>query len=79
MGQYFNLNNILDNETQLMVASMYLDNERQQVISEYFLGHKSGEFFFIFFAGIFGRRVYRSYLYVFMQDLQNLIVDIDSI
>ena len=28
MEQYFNLNNILDNETQLMVGSMYLDNER---------------------------------------------------
>eukprot|EP00253_Pinus_taeda_P028551 PITA_28551 len=27
MEQYFNLNNILDNETQLMVGSMYLDNE----------------------------------------------------
>ena len=30
MEQYFNLNNILDDETQLMVASMYLDNERWQ-------------------------------------------------
>eukprot|EP00253_Pinus_taeda_P029026 PITA_29026 len=30
MEQYFNLNNILDNETQLMVGSMYLDNERWQ-------------------------------------------------
>ena len=30
MEQSFNRNNILDNETQLMVASMYLDNERRQ-------------------------------------------------
>eukprot|EP00253_Pinus_taeda_P026508 PITA_26508 len=30
MEQYFNLNNILDDETQLMVGSMYLDNERWQ-------------------------------------------------
>eukprot|EP00253_Pinus_taeda_P017878 PITA_17878 len=30
MEQYFNLNNILDNETQLMVGSTYLDNERWQ-------------------------------------------------
>eukprot|EP00253_Pinus_taeda_P033815 PITA_33815 len=30
MEQYFNLNNILDNETQLIVGSMYLDNERWQ-------------------------------------------------
>ena len=30
MEQSFNQNNILDNETQLMVASMYLDNERRQ-------------------------------------------------
>eukprot|EP00253_Pinus_taeda_P036388 PITA_36388 len=30
MEQYFNLNNILDNETQLMVGIMYLDNERWQ-------------------------------------------------
>eukprot|EP00253_Pinus_taeda_P012384 PITA_12384 len=30
MVQYFNLNNILDDETQLMVGSMYLDNERWQ-------------------------------------------------
>eukprot|EP00253_Pinus_taeda_P024737 PITA_24737 len=30
MEQYFNLNNTLDNETQLMVGSMYLDNERWQ-------------------------------------------------
>eukprot|EP00253_Pinus_taeda_P027980 PITA_27980 len=30
MEQYFNMNNILDNETQLMVGSMYLDNERWQ-------------------------------------------------
>eukprot|EP00253_Pinus_taeda_P017311 PITA_17311 len=30
MEQYFNLNYILDNETQLTVGSMYLDNERWQ-------------------------------------------------
>eukprot|EP00253_Pinus_taeda_P027778 PITA_27778 len=30
MEEYFNLNNILDNETQLMVGSMYLDSERWQ-------------------------------------------------
>jgi len=30
MEHYFNLNYILDNETQLMVGSMYLDNERWQ-------------------------------------------------
>ena len=30
MEQYFNLNNILDNETQRMVGSMYLDIERWQ-------------------------------------------------
>ena len=30
MEQYFNLNNILDNETKLMVERMYLDNERWQ-------------------------------------------------
>eukprot|EP00253_Pinus_taeda_P015118 PITA_15118 len=30
MEQYFSLNNIQDDETQLMVGSMYLDNERWQ-------------------------------------------------
>jgi len=30
MEQYFNLNNILNNESQLMVGSMYLENERWQ-------------------------------------------------
>jgi len=30
MEQYFNLNNVLDNETQLMVGSMYLVNARWQ-------------------------------------------------
>ena len=30
MEQYFNLNNILDNETKLMVGRMYLENERWQ-------------------------------------------------
>ena len=30
MEQYFNLNHILDDETHLMVGSMYLDNERWQ-------------------------------------------------
>eukprot|EP00253_Pinus_taeda_P012385 PITA_12385 len=30
MEQYFSLNNILDDETHLMVGSMYLDNERWQ-------------------------------------------------
>ena len=30
MEKYFNLNYILDNDTQLMVGSMYLDNERWQ-------------------------------------------------
>eukprot|EP00253_Pinus_taeda_P036679 PITA_36679 len=30
MEQYFNLNNILDDATQIMVGSMYLDNERWQ-------------------------------------------------
>ena len=30
MEQYFKLNHIFDDETQLMVGSMYLDNERWQ-------------------------------------------------
>jgi len=48
------------------------------VVSEHFLGHKSGEFFYIF-VGIFGWRICRSDLYIFVQDLQNLIVDLYSL
>ena len=48
------------------------------MVSKHFLGHESGEFFYIF-AWIFGWRIYRSDLYVLVQDLQNLIVDLYSL
>jgi len=75
----YQIYNILGLELQQVVSELQqVVLELQQVVSEHFLGHKSGDFFLLF-AGFQGRRVCRSDLYVLVQDLQNLIIDLYSL